>query len=71
MKLTITVIKNAKPKDKAYKLFDEAGLYLLITKKNHRFWRFNYKFAGKYEMLALAQICTLGFVRPKELSIDE
>jgi len=53
MKLTITAVKNAKPKQKAYKLFDGAGLYLLVTTKEQKFWRFNYTFAGKYKTLAL------------------
>ena len=30
MPLTATIVKNAKPKEKLYKLYDEKGLYLLV-----------------------------------------
>jgi integrase len=45
--LTDTLIKEAKPKDRAYKLFDERGLYLLVSPNGTRAWRFKYRFAGK------------------------
>ena len=41
--LTNTKIKNAKPKDKDYKLFDGGGLFLLITKRGTKLWRLKYK----------------------------
>ena len=47
--LTNTQCKNAKPKDKAYKLSDNAGLYLYITVKGKKSWRYNYKIKGKYK----------------------
>jgi integrase len=53
MKLTVTAIKNAQPKVKPYKIYDSAGLYLLIIKNGSKFWRFNYKFSGKHKTLAL------------------
>lgn len=31
MALTVVQVKNAKPREKAYKLADERGLYLLIN----------------------------------------
>ena len=59
MKLTVTAIKNAKPKVKPYKIYDGAGLYLLINKNGSKFWRFNYKFSGKYKTLALGVFPTI------------
>ncbi len=41
--LTNTKIKNAKSKDKDYKLFDGGGLFLLITKRGTKLWRLKYK----------------------------
>jgi len=32
MSLTIVAINHAKPKDKTYRLYDEKGLYLEVTK---------------------------------------
>lgn len=52
MSLTDTAIRNAKPKEKPYKLSDERGLYLLV-KKTGKYFRFDYRFAGKRKTLAL------------------
>ena len=46
-------VKQATAKDKPYKLTDEKGLYLYITPKGQKYWRFNYRFAGKRKTLAL------------------
>ena len=51
--LTATQVKNAKPGDKAYKLSDGGGLYLLVTAKGARYWRFDYRYGGKRKTLAL------------------
>jgi integrase len=52
MSLTDTAIRNAKPKDKQYKLSDEKGLYLLV-KKAGKYFRFDYRFAGKRKTFAI------------------
>ncbi len=52
MSLTDTAIRNAKPKVKAYKLADQKGLYLLVNKVG-KYFRFDYRFAGKRKTLAL------------------
>jgi hypothetical protein len=51
--LTELTIKNAKAKDKDYKLSDSEGLYLYVTKFGHRSWRMKYRFAGKERRLVL------------------
>jgi integrase len=53
MTLTDTRIRNAKPKGQAYKLSDGGGMYLLVTPKGARYWRLDYRFAGKRRTLAL------------------
>ena len=54
MPLTDTAIRNAKPNpDKAFKLQDEKGLYLLINPNGAKYFRYNYRFAGKRKTLAL------------------
>jgi len=52
MSLADTAIRNAKPKKKQYKLSDEKGLYLLV-KKTGKYFRFDYRYAGKRKTLAL------------------
>ena len=46
-------IRNAKPTSKAYKLSDGGGMYLLLTPDGARYWRLDYRFAGKRRTLSL------------------
>jgi integrase len=52
MALTHVAIKTAKPKEKAYKLTDEKGLFVFITPNGGKYWRFKYRFGGKEKKLA-------------------
>lgn len=40
--LTDTKIRNAKPRDKAYKVFDGGGLYIEVMPDGRKLWRFKY-----------------------------
>lgn len=53
MSLTATEVKQAKPKEKPYKLADGKGLYLLVNPKGHKYWRYKYRYAGKEKVLSL------------------
>jgi integrase len=54
MSLSDTAIKNAKPNpDKAYKLPDEKGMYLLVNPNGSKYFRMDYRFDGKRLTLAL------------------
>lgn len=53
MPLTAVQIKTAKPKEKAYKLADERGLYLLIIPNGSKLWKLKYRFAGIEKKLSL------------------
>lgn len=55
MKLTDSIIKAAKPKDKKYNLSDGKGLVLFIEPSGCKFWRFRYKFQGKENTLSLGE----------------
>jgi Arm DNA-binding domain len=44
--LTESRVKAAKPADKPYKLFDERGLFMLVTRAGGRLWRFRYRVGG-------------------------
>ena len=52
MALSATAVSHAKGKEKSYKLADTAGLYMLVNPQDHRYWRFNYRFEGKFKTLA-------------------
>ena len=53
MALTNIAVKKAPPKEKDYKLADEKGMYLLVTKAGSKYWRFKYRYANKEKLLAL------------------
>jgi len=53
MALTDTAVKNAKAKEKNYKIFDGRGLYLEVTTKGAKRWRFKYRYLGKEKLLSL------------------
>ena len=65
MRLTDTRVRNAKPQAKAYKLSDGGGMYVLVTPDGARYWRLDYRFAGKRRTLALGvyPIITLSAAR--------
>ncbi|MDN3568001.1 Arm DNA-binding domain-containing protein [Paeniroseomonas aquatica] len=53
MALTDTAVRTAKARDKAVKLTDGAGMYLLVQPAGARLWRFDYRVQGKRKTLAL------------------
>lgn len=52
MKLNARQVDAAKPKEKAYKLADGAGLYLEVVPSGSRYWRMKYRFNGKEKRMA-------------------
>ena len=65
--LTATQIKQAKPKEKDYKLSDGGGLYLLVTKRNTKLWRIKYMFEGKEKLLSLGPYPEVTLSKAREL----
>jgi integrase len=53
MRLTDKACKNIKPDKKPRKLADGDGLYLHVMPGGGKYWRFNYRFAGKHKTLAI------------------
>ena len=53
MALTDPKIRQAKPKDKDYKLSDAKGMYLLVTKKGAKYWRLKYRIGGRERLLSI------------------
>lgn len=52
MPLTDVGIRSAKPKGKAFKLFDGGGLYLEVSPGGGKWWRWKYRFGGKEKRLS-------------------
>lgn len=51
--LSDTSIKKARPGDKAYKLFDGGGLYLIVAPTGGKWWRFKYQIGGREKLLSV------------------
>jgi integrase len=51
--LTNRTARDARPREKSYKVFDAKGLYLQIEPNGSKYWRLKYRFAGKHKTLAL------------------
>jgi len=55
MSLSNAAVKAARPKSRAYKLFDERGLFLFVTPTGLRSWRLKYRIDGREKLLCLGQ----------------
>lgn len=66
MKLTNTACKNAKAKDKPYKMADGGGLYLLVKPTGAKHWRLKYRFLGKEKLLALGAFPLTSIIEARE-----
>ena len=51
--LTNIKVKNIKPSDKSQRLFDGRGLYLEISPRGGKWWRFKYRFESKGCLISL------------------
>lgn len=52
MPLTVAEVKNAKQREKLYKMADEKGLYLLVNPNGSKLWKFKYRFSGVEKKLS-------------------
>jgi integrase len=70
-KLSDTKIRNAKAREKPYKLFDVEGLFLLVHPKGGRWWRQRYHWSGKEQLLSLGTYpeVTLALARSKSEAV--
>lgn len=66
-KLTEVEIRNAKPKDKDYKLYDEGGLRLLVRKTGTKAWQYPYKLNGKENVYTIGQYPEIGSAEARKL----
>jgi integrase len=66
MKLTAKACTAAKPKDKAYKIFDGGGLYLEIKPQNSKLWRLKYRFLGKEKKLCIGEYPTITLAEARD-----
>lgn len=60
MPLTHVEVRNAKLKEKPYKLSDGGGLFLSIQPGGGKWWRYKYRFQGKEKLLVLGAYPDVG-----------
>lgn len=68
--LSEMTVRQAKAKDKAYKLSDSEGLYLYVSTAGHRSWRLKYRFAGKERRLILGSYPALSLKEARDRKFE-
>jgi hypothetical protein len=59
MPLTETAVRNAKSREKPYKLSDERGLYVQVNPNGSKLWHLKYRFADRENRLAFGPFPTV------------
>lgn len=69
MKLSDVAVRQAKPREKPYKLVDGTGLYLLVNQAG-RYWRYDYRFGEKRKTISYGvyPIMTLSAAREAHIA---
>ena len=68
--LTDVGVRNARPREKAFKLSDEKGLYLLVETSGSKLWRLKYRFANKEKKLALGVYPEVTLAQARERQLE-
>lgn len=64
--LTETQVRNAKPREREYKLSDGLGLHLLVTPSGGKLWRLQYPFAGKQKTAFFGAYPAVGLLEARK-----
>src|SRR3984885_8993136 len=59
-------VRSAKPRERAYKLFDERGLFLLVTPTGGRLWRLRYRIGNLEKLISLGSYPDVPLKRARE-----
>lgn len=70
MALSDVAVRTLKPRDRAYKVYDRDGLFLLVNPGGSRLWRWRYRFDRKEKLMALGEypVVTLAEARDRHLA---
>lgn len=66
MRLTDTLIRNAKPEARERKLSDGGGLFLLVHPNGAKYWRLAYRFQGKQKKLSIGVYPRVGLAKARK-----
>lgn len=70
MALSDITIRTAKPKDKIYKLSDSGGLYIEVTPKGGKRWRYKFRYDGKENRISFGTYPEVSLAKARELHSD-
>jgi Arm DNA-binding domain len=59
-------VRNARPRDRTYKLFDGRDLFLLVTPSGGRLWRLKYRMHGREKLISLGAYPDVALSRARE-----
>ena len=68
--LTETKLRSARPRERPYKLFDQRGLFLLVTPTGARLWRFRYWIGEQEKLISLGAYPDVTLKRAREKRDD-
>ena len=66
MPLNDAKIRNLKIKDKAYKVGDFDGLFLLVKATGSKSWRFKYRIEGKEKLLVIGDYPAISLLQARQ-----
>lgn len=66
MALNNVQAKNAKPKEKPYKLTDGDGMFLLVQPNGSKYWRLKYRFNGKEKLLSMGVYPEISIIEARQ-----
>ena len=60
MPLSDIAVRTLKPRERAYKVCDRDGLFLLVNPGGSKLWRWRYRFDLKEKLMALGEYPVIG-----------
>lgn len=66
MPLSDTAARNAKPREKSYRIADAKGMYLEVTPAGGKYWRMKYRFGGKEKRIAFGVYPDVSLAQARE-----
>jgi integrase len=70
MALTDTTLRNARPREKVYRLNDGKGLLFVVNPIGTKYWRFRYEFHGRENMVSLGPYPQVSLVQARALHAE-
>lgn len=67
MPITDVALRNARPRNRPYKLADGGGLYLQVTTAGGKYWRLKYRFLGTEKLLSFGSYPVVSLAEAREL----